>query len=120
MEGSPQSITSHNGKLYMVGSRRDSLYELNTEATGISPAKKIGMSFGFPGDGSQGGRQEGNPRSITSHNGKLYMVGSGSASLYELDTEATGDPAKKIGTSFGSRGSNQERTPQSIVSYCNI
>ena len=112
-EDSPYSITSHNGKLYMVGSSSDSLYELDTEATG-NPATKIGTSFGFPEDGSQGGRQEGVPRSITSHNGKLYMVGYDSNSLYELDTETTENPATIVGTRF------REDFPISIASHCNI
>ena len=102
-------------KLYMLGSLTDSLYVLDTGARGKSPATKIGISFGFPSAGGRSGRQEGTPRSITSHNGKLYMVGSGSDFLYELDTEATGDPATKIGTTFGvQRG---EYTPRSITSH---
>ena len=115
-ENNPISITSHNGKLYMVGESSDFLYELDT--TGRSPARKIGESFGD---------QETIPtrapkhfhtlrRSITSHNGKLYMIGSGSNSLYELDTEATGDPATKIGTTFG----GMESGPTSIAFHCNI
>ena len=114
-ELTPTSITSHNGKLYMVGSGSDSLYVLDTEATGKSPATIVGESFGGGGD-----NQEYTPRSITSHNGKLYMIGSGSDALYELDTEATGNPATRIGTGFGYLGSNQERTPVSIASHCNI
>ena len=102
-------------KLYMTGQNSDSLYELNTEASGRSPATKIGISFGFPNAGGRSGRQEGTPRSITSHNGKFYMVGSGSDSLYELNTEASGDPATKIGTTFGVQ--NGEYTPVSITSH---
>ena len=112
-EDTPQSITSHNGKLYMVGQGSDSLYELDTEAT-EDPATKIGTGFGT---GFGGSGQESRPVSITSHNGKLYMVGQGSDSLYELDTEATEDPATKIGTGFGFGGSNQERFPTSITSH---
>ena len=109
-EGSPVSITSHNGKLYMIGESSDSLYELNTKATPTEdPATKIGTGFGF-----RGSNQEGFPTSITSHNGKLYMIGSGSDSLYVLDTEATGkSPATIVGTNFR----NQEDNPRSITSH---
>ena len=102
IEGAPRSITSHNGKLYMIGGDTDSLYVLDIEATG-NPATIIGESFSD---------QEDEPRSITSHNGKLYMVGSGSDSLYELNTEATGDPATKIGERFKGEGN-----PRSITSH---
>ena len=117
-ELTPRSITSHNGKLYMVGSGSDSLYVLDTEARGESPATKIGRNFGFPppvrsGLQEESGRQEGSPTSITSHNGKLYMVGSGSDSLYVLDTEARSEsPATKIGIRFAGEGS-----PVSITSH---
>ena len=100
----PKSITSHNGKLYMVESDTDSLYELNTEATGRSPATKIGDSFGG---------QEGLPESITSHNGKLYMVGRQSGYLYELDTTGR-SPARRIGGSFGPLPLSH---PKSITSH---
>ena len=114
-EYTPESITSHNGKLYMVGSGRDSLYILDTEATGKSPATRVGTSFGT-NFGHSGSNQENNPRSITSHNGKLYMIGSGSNSLYLLDTEATGkSPATIIGTTFGGQGG--ENFPYSITSH---
>ena len=103
VEDAPISITSHNGKLYMVGSGSASLYELNTEAPG-NPATIVGMTFED---------MEDTPTSITSHNGKLYMVGSGSASLYELNTEAPGNPATIVGMTF----EDMEDTPTSITSH---
>ena len=101
-EGTPRSITSHNGKLYLIGQGSDSLYVLDPEATGKSPATRIGERF----------RTERDPVSITSHNGKLYMIGYRSDSLYELNTEATGDPATIVGERF-----RLEATPISITSH---
>ena len=99
----------------MIGTSSGSLYVLNTEARGESPATRIGLSFG-----SFVSNPEPTPRSITSHNGKLYMIGSGSDSLYVLNTEATGNPAKRIGISFGGSGDDQENTPASIAFHCEL
>ena len=112
-ENDPGSITSHNGKLYMVGFSSNSLYELNTEATENEyPETKIGDSFGDDDDQAIGSI------SITSYNGKLYMIGQFSASLYELNTEArrSEDPATIVGRSFGGEG-GQESLPVSITSH---
>ena len=104
VETFPTSITSHNGKLYMVGRGSNFLYELNIEATRReSSATRIGESFGD---------MEDTPTSITSHAGKLYMVGKNSDWLYELDTTGR-SPARRIGESFG----DQEDDPSSITSH---
>ena len=105
MENSPQSVASHNGKLYMIGDDSDSLYILDPKATGRSPARIIGETFSD---------QERFPTSIASHNGKLYMIGRRHNTLYVLDTEAVGrSPATTVGGSFG----NLEGRPQSIASH---
>ena len=103
-EDNPRSITSHNGKLYMVGWDSASLYELDTIVSAWNPATIVGTTFEDVEDA---------PISITSHNGKLYMVGQDSASLYELDTEEAGNPAKIVGTTF----EDVEDTPVSITSH---
>ena len=102
LEKTPVSITSHNGKLYMIGSSSDFLYELDT--TGKRPARRIGRIFRD---------QENDPRSITSHKGKLYMIGGRRDTLYELDTTGSRRPARRIGISFG----DQEDDPRSITSH---
>ena len=119
-ENTPTSITSHNGKLYMIGDSRNALYELNTEATGINPATRIGESFGNVSGSISSGRninRTSDPVSIASHNGKLYMIGDRNHALYVLDTEATGNPAKRIGARFGGSGGNRENDPTSITSH---
>ena len=98
-ENFPRSITSHGGKLYMVGTDSDTLHELNT-TTGVATA--IGSGFTD---------QEDLPRSITSHNGKLYMVGERSNILYELNT-ITG-----VATAIGSGFAAKENYPLSITSH---
>ena len=47
----------------------------------------------------------------------LYMIGGGSNSLYVLDTEARGNPARRIGERFGGSGNNREDGPVSITSH---
>ena len=95
-ENFSQSITSHNGKLYMIG-LSNTLYELNP-ITGTTTA--LGGSF-----------SETEPRSITSHGGKLYMVGHTSDTLYELN------PTNGVATAIGSPFTDQENFPVSITSH---
>ena len=117
----PRSITSHNGKLYMIGVGSSILYELNT-TTGVATEigkreQTIRFKDGEPYiDGTEtpfisGTLLEKQPRSITSHKGKLYMVGEGSRTLYELNT--TTGAATAIGDSF----STKESKPKSIISH---
>ena len=47
----------------------------------------------------------------------LYMVGQQTDSFYVLDTEATGNPATKIGEKFGFEGSARQGVPISITSH---
>ena len=112
VEEEPFEIVSHNGELYMVGIGSNSLYRLDTEATG-NPLTLIGETFG-----NRGLNQESLPESLASHSdGELYLVGSVGDAIYRVDTEATGNPLTRIGTSFEGDGINQEKSPKAIVSH---
>ena len=102
-EQAPTGLTSHNGTLYMVGTRNRNLYTLNTTT---SRATRVGTSTRF-------GVIENSPSGLASHNGVLYMVGFGNVALYTLNT--TTGAATRVGnsTNFGVG----EFFPQGLASY---
>ena len=103
-ENAPSGLASHDGKLYMVGTSTDRLYEIDT-ATGAATA--VGSSTGFDAPG--GGEES--PSGLVSDGTTLYMTGDGQDRLYVLDT-ATG-AATPVGSStdFGV----SEDSPQGIA-----
>lgn len=75
--------------LYMVSSRGDALYTLNT-TSGV--AARVGSADKF-------GLDEFNPTALTYGGGKLFMGGSGNDALYTVD-EATGVAARIASLGF--------------------
>ena len=99
----PTGVTSHKGKLYMVGEWTDALYTLNPttgRATRVGSATRFGVN-------------EKVPNGLTSHNGKLYMLGGSTSALYTLNP--TTGVATRVGTArgFGVR----EWGPQGLASH---
>ena len=92
----PTGLEEHNGKLYMVGTTKKHLYEVNTTTGLATPVRaEIPTQFGISED---------NPRTLAAHNGVMYFVGHDTDYLCTLDL-ATG-VATRIGTetNFGISG----------------
>ena len=91
-EWAPTGLASHGGKLYMIGSAKDRLYELDP-ATGAATTVGSETSFGTV--------NETDPQGLASHGSSLYMTGGANDWLYTLNT-STG-AATRVGavTGFG-------------------
>ena len=106
-------LTSHGGKLYMVGSGTDRLYTLDTD-TGV--ATRVGTSNNF-------GVSRSTPSCLASHGGTLYLTAStpsfiGSITyFYTLDT--TTGAATRVGST--QPGFNVgEQAPTGLASHSNV
>ena len=102
-ESSPYGLTSHNGKLYMVGSSNDALYTVNPttgRATRVGTATQFGVNEWYP-------------RGLASHNGTLYMVGRWNKALYTVNP--TTGRATRVGTA--TRFGVNEVGPSGLVSH---
>ena len=85
-ESIPRGLTSHNGKLYMLGDHTNALFTVNP-TTGV--AARVGTAGRF-------GVYEEWPRGLTSHNGKLYMVSDLRGALFTVNP--TTGVAARVGT----------------------